>query len=181
MEREYDIFEQLPGGSPVWRGHASGLPNVRLKLQELAATTANECYAIHLATKEVVARLTVKAPGGAGSKRLIFQIAYDGKRATERAEILRLCGYEVVSVIGNEAAKVILSLPHHCDLFVIGQSAPEKNRKQMAAWLRDKYPGVRILALNSPGIRELAGADYNVESNGPKTWLRVVTGALGTA
>ncbi|HEV2304258.1 MAG TPA: hypothetical protein VGR93_01960 [Candidatus Acidoferrales bacterium] len=180
MDREYDLFEQLPNGSPVWRGHASGLPNVRLKLQELATTTAYECYAIHLPTKEVVARLNVKGPGGAGSKRLIFQIAYDGKRAAERAEILRLCGYEVVSVIGNEAAKVILSLPQHCDLFVIGQSAPEKNRKQIVAWLREKYPGVRILALNSPGIRELAGADYNVESNGPKTWLRVVTGALGT-
>lgn len=181
MEREYELFEQLPDGSPVWRDHASGLHSVRLKLQQIAQTTANECFAIYLPTKEVVARLNVRVPKGAVRKRLIFQIAYDSKQATERTEILRLCGYDVVSVIGNEAAKVILSMEQHCDLFIIGNGASEENRKELVAWIKSKYADVRILALNSPGIRELAGADFNVELNGPKTWLRLVTSTLGVA
>jgi len=178
VEREYELFEQLPDGSPVWRDHASGLYNVRLKLRRIAQTTQNECFAIYLPTKEVVARLNMR-PQGPDRKRLIFQIAYDSKQATERTDILRLCGYDVVSVIGNEAAKIILSMEQHCDLFIIGNGASEENRKDLVAWIKSKYPDVRILALNSPGIRELAGADYNVEANGPKTWLRLVTSTLG--
>lgn len=180
MDREYEIFEQLPDGSPIWRGHASGLPNVRLKLQELARTTANECFAMYLPTKEVVARLNVKSLR-AGEKRLIFQVSYDNKCAAERTQILRMCGYDVLSVIGNESAKMILSIPQHCDLFIVGHNAPEESRKEMAAWLKANYPSVRILALNSPGIKELAGADYNVKHNGPETWLPFVTRAFSAS
>ena len=178
MEREYELFEQLSDGAPIWRGHASGLHNVRAKLEEMARNTPNECFAIYLPTKEIVARLNVRARG-AGGKKVIFQIAYDEKQASERSEILRLCGYEVASVIGNEAAKVILGMQQHCDLFIIGNGGAEKGRKELVKWLRAKYPDVRILALNSPGIRELAGADFNVEVNGPRAWLRLVTNALG--
>jgi hypothetical protein len=96
-----------------------------------------------------------------------------------RTEVFRLHGYEVVSVIGNEAAKVVLSLPHHCDFFIVGHAAPEDARQEMVAWLRTKYPGVRILALNSPKIRELVGADYNVKLNGPEVWLPMIATALG--
>lgn len=179
MDREYELFEQLPDGSRIWRGHASGLRNVSLKLQEIAKNTANECFAIYLPTKEIVARLNVGASRGTPSKRIVFQIAYDTKQAASRTEILRLCGYEVVSVFGNEAAKIVLSMPQHCDLFIVGHAAPEESRKQMVAWLKKRYAGVRILAFNSPGIRELAGADYNVETNGSEKWVRLVTGALG--
>lgn len=178
MEREYELFEQLPDGAPIWRGHASGLHNVRAKLEEMARNTSNECFAIYLPTKEVVARVNVR-PRGAGGKKVVFQIAYDEKQATERSEILRLCGYEAVSVIGNEAAKLILGMPQNCDLFIIGNGGSEDGRKELVKWLRAKYSGIPILALNSPGIRELAGADFNVEANGPRAWLRLVTGALG--
>lgn len=178
MEREYEIFEQFPDGASVWRGHASGLHNVRAKLEEMARNTVNECFAIYLPTKEIVARLNGRERGATG-KKIIFQIAYDEKQASERREILKLCGYEVVSVIGNEAAKVILGMPQHCDLFIIGNGGHEKERKELVKWLRMNYSNVRILALNSPGIRELAGVDFNVEANGPRAWLRLVTSALG--
>ena len=78
---------------------------------------------------------------------------------------------------GNEAAKVILSLPQQCDVYR-GTDAPEETRKEMVVWLKAKYPGVRIVALNSPSIRELPGADYNIELNGPQTWLPVIDSAL---
>lgn len=89
--------------------------------------------------------------------------------------MLRLRGYEVVSVLGNEAAKVVLTLPHHCDLFIVGHAAPEESRKQMVSWLKTKFPGVRVLGLNPPRVRKLPGADYNVKLNGPKAccqWSR---------
>lgn len=179
MEREYELFELLVDGSLMWRDHASGMRDVRLKLQEIAKTTTHECFAMYLATKEIVARLNVGAARGVTGKPLIFQIGYDDRLATARAEILRLHGYEVVSVAGNEAAKVILSLPQRCDVFLVGHTAPEETRKEMVAWLKAKYPGIRIIALNSPTIRELPGADYNVKLNGPHTWLPVIDSALG--
>lgn len=181
MEREYELFELLADGSPMWRGHACGLQAVRLKLQEIARTTTNECFATYLPTKEIVARLNVGASRGINGKPLVFQIYYDDRLATARAEVLRLHGYEVVSVAGNEAAKVILSLPQRCDIFIVGHAAPEETRKEIVAWLKANYPGVRIIALNSPTIRELPGADYNIKLNGPQTWLPVIDSALGHA
>jgi len=56
MQREYDLFEQLPDGSPIWRGHVVGTQEVSLKLEEIARKTANECFAIHLPTQEIVRR-----------------------------------------------------------------------------------------------------------------------------
>jgi hypothetical protein len=104
MEREYELFEQLPDGSPIWRGHAFGLQSVCQSLQQIAKETTNECFAMYLPTKEIVARINVAAPRGVRRKPLVFQIAYDHGLATARSEVLRLHGYEVVSVIGNEAA-----------------------------------------------------------------------------
>lgn len=179
MEREYELFEQLPDGSTIWRACASGLPNVRLKLQEIARKTTNQCFAMYFPTKEIVARLNVPASRGAAVKPLVFQIAYDNRQATARTAALRLHGYEVVSVIGNEAAKIILGMHQRCDFFIVGHAAPDQTREEMVAWLKVKYPDVQILALNPPRIPELAGADYNVKLNGPETWLPVIASALG--
>ena len=61
MNREYDLFERLPDGSPLWRGYASGLAELTAKLREIAANTQNECFAMHLPTMEVVGRANVAA------------------------------------------------------------------------------------------------------------------------
>ena len=44
----------------MWREHVVGLLNAGEKLEEFASTTPNECYAIHLHTKEIEARVSVK-------------------------------------------------------------------------------------------------------------------------
>ena len=62
MDAEYDLFEKLADGTPVWRGSASGLRQCSDKLAEIARNTRNECFAIHLPTKEIVARLNVPEP-----------------------------------------------------------------------------------------------------------------------
>ena len=115
---------------------------------------------MHLPTKEVVARLNVRSSRGVGRKPVVFQVAYDSGRATAPTMVLRLQGYEVVSVIGNEAAKVVLSMPEQYDFFIVGHAAADQTREEMVSWLKAHYPGVRILALNPPKVSELAGADY---------------------
>jgi hypothetical protein len=180
VEREYDIFEQLPDGAPLWRGHASGLLNLRVKLIEVATTTNNQCFAMHIGTQEVVARLNARPLQISHGKRVVFQIAYDEALATARASLLRRFGYDVVTVIGNESAKTILSIPQHFDLFIIGHAAPENDRKGMVAWLKIYFPNTRVLALNPPNLPVLSGADYNVKLNGPEAWLSVVNTALSS-
>jgi len=109
----------------------------------------------------------------------VFQIGYDTGRAQARTKQLRLHGYEVVSVVGNEA-KLVLTLPQECDFFIVGHAAPEERRAEMVAWLKAKYPQIRILAVNGPQICELAGADFNVKLNGPEVWLPLIASIFQT-
>jgi hypothetical protein len=177
VERDYDLFEQFLDGFPVWRGHASGLLETRRKLEELTRRTSNECFAIHIPTREIVARVNVRS--SRGQKPVVFQITYAPELADTRTQVLRLHGYEVITVVGNDAAKVVLGMHQACDLFVVGHAAPEETRREMVEWLRTNYPGVRILALNPPSIPQLVGADYNLKINGPETLLPVLAKALG--
>jgi len=62
LNREYDIFERLPDGTDLWKDYVHGLEQARRKLQEFAAQSNNEHYAIHTPTKEIAARVNVKQP-----------------------------------------------------------------------------------------------------------------------
>ncbi len=106
----------------------------------------------------------------------IFQIAYTEQLRSERAELLRHLGYAVISVIGNESAKVLLSANPHNDLalFIVGHAASERTRKEMVDWLKEKYPKVKVLALNPPNS-QLPSADYNAIQNRPENWLPFVS------
>jgi hypothetical protein len=178
MQRDYDLFEQFPDGSPLWRDRAAGLAEVRRKLAEIAKRTANECFAIYLPTKEIVARVNVGGSVHKARKPLVAQIAYQSERAAERTNVLRTQGFEVVTVIGNEAAKLVLDLSEGWNVFVVGHAAPEEVREEMVAWLKNKFPSVPVLALNPPAVQDLSGADYNVKQNGPEAWLPTVIAAL---
>ena len=179
MDRDYDLFEEAPDGFPVWRETVSGLREARLHLFELSKTTKNECFALHLPTKEIVARVNLRT--ARGRRPLVFQITYDQDFAEARAKVFRLHGYEVDTVHGNEAAKILLRVPRDYDLFIIGHAAPEETRRDMAAWLKENYPRARIIALNSPQNAQLLGVDFNVKINGPETLLSVMATALRAA
>jgi hypothetical protein len=45
---DYDVFEELPDGSAVWRACVFGMGNVRLKFRELAKETGNKLFALDL-------------------------------------------------------------------------------------------------------------------------------------
>jgi hypothetical protein len=177
MERAYDLFEMIPDGGVIWRGHAQGLQNTRRKLEDLAKQTANEIIAVHLPDNITVARVNGTGSLRKSTKR-IFQIAYDEALLVTRAGVLRMLGYEVDSVIGDDAAKVVLGMGREYDLFMVGHNAPLQTRMEMVAWLKARHPNAKILALNPPGCEHLEGADYDARQNGPDTWMPKVTAAL---
>jgi len=57
MDHEFDLFEILPDGTPIWREVVSGREKAILKLRELSAETANEIRVMHLSTNTVVAAM----------------------------------------------------------------------------------------------------------------------------
>jgi len=176
MHRVYEIFEVLPNGSPRRLTVVTGLEFAKVVLQGLAKRTSNECFAADAKTRQVVMQLNV-APA---KLRRIFQIAYDGELGLRRAELLRSRGYGVISVIGNDAAKVLLSSIQHYDFFIVGHAAPEQTRREIVDWLKAQYPGIKILVLNPPD-QQVPAADYNVPLNGPETWLPIVFRQLASS
>lgn len=172
MYRTYEILEVMPDGSTVKRMVVHGVEFAKVTLEDLAKRTSNECIAADKRTHQVVAQMNV--PPAKRSLKRIFQIAYDEEAGLGTAELVRSRGYGVISVLSNEAAKVLLSSIRKYDLFLIGHGAPDECRSAMVAWLKEKYPGVKVLALNPPH-RPLPNADYNALASEPETWLCFVT------
>lgn len=172
MEREYDLFE-VSEGAPMWRGRASGLLEARAKLLEISHTARNECFAMHIPSKEIVARLNVRTKDG--RKPVIFQINYDYNTPVIAAEMVRLHGYEVDCIVGNQAAQVVLAVKHQCDLFIVGYAASATTSVEMIAWLKTKYPGVPIIALIPNGSPAVPGADFNADA---ETLLPLIATAM---
>jgi hypothetical protein len=50
---DYDIFEELPDGSAVWRACVFGIENVELKFRELAKESPNRIFAINLLDRSI--------------------------------------------------------------------------------------------------------------------------------
>jgi len=57
VNREYDLFEVTPDGSPLWREAVTGHENAVQRLRELSAKTTNEVRVIHLPTDTVIAAM----------------------------------------------------------------------------------------------------------------------------
>lgn len=175
MYRTYEILEVMPDGSTVKRIVVHGLEFARMSLEDLSRRTSNECIAADEKTHQVVAQMNI--PAAKRSLKRIFQIAYDEEAGLGTAELLRSHGYGVISVPSNEAAKVLLSSIQKYDLFIIGHTAPEKCRSEMADWLKTHYPNVKVLALNPPH-QPLLNADCNALASDPEGWLSFVTEQL---
>ena len=172
MYRVYEILEVMPDGSTIKRSVVSGLEFAKVALEALAKRTTNECLAADERTHQVVAQLNL--PPAKRALQRIFQIAYDEHAGLRTAELLRSRGYGVISVLSNDAARVLLSSIQKYDLFVVGRAAPEKSRHEMVDWLKANYPEVKILALN-PSQQPLPKADFNALESDSERWLMFVT------
>jgi len=67
--RDYDVFEEMPDGSTIWRGCVFGMANVELKLRELAKTTSNKLFALNLQDRSLPAVRPSKAPDKQQARR----------------------------------------------------------------------------------------------------------------
>ena len=179
MHRVYEIFEVLPNGSPQRVSVISGLDSAKARLTELANQTPNECFASDARTRQIVALMNVPPSKWRATKH-IFQITYDEQLGVRRAELLKSRGHSVMSVIGNEAAKLVLIPVQQYDFFIVGHSAAQETRQEMVFWLKAKYPRAKILALNPPN-QEILRADYNVLQNGPAIWLPIILKELANS
>jgi hypothetical protein len=169
----FDIFRIEPNGNMLLVGSAPTLKFAESRVQELMALSPSEFLILSHRTNN---RLLIKPPVAIRrtTRPVIFQIGYDNQLLIARAKLLESSGCEVVSVLGNEAAKIALSSTGHYDLFIVGHAADLKTRAEMADWLKVKYPDVPILALNGAEHQELDHANYNLVLNGPEEWLLVV-------
>lgn len=179
MYRVYEVIEVLPNGSRQTVTVVSGLEFAKAALEGLAKRTRHECLAVDAKTHQVVMQLNVESAKLQATKR-VFQVAYDEELALQSTQLLKSHGYIAMSVIGNEAAKVVLSSIQHYDLFIVGHAAPEETRREIVDWLRANYPRVKILALN-PLNQQVPNADYNVPQNAPEGWLAIISQELANS
>ncbi|MGB6481940.1 MAG: hypothetical protein WBE86_00480 [Candidatus Acidiferrales bacterium] len=63
MDRTYDLFGKLSGGSLLWKNKLTGLNEALARLQELGSSSSNEHFVMHLPSKAVVARVNAPAIG----------------------------------------------------------------------------------------------------------------------
>jgi hypothetical protein len=49
---EYDVFEEMPNGSSVWRVSVLGIQNVEVKLLEFTGDTNRKFYAVNFQNTE---------------------------------------------------------------------------------------------------------------------------------
>lgn len=149
---------------------APDMERAKARVKVLMVSSPGEYLIMNQKTGE---RVSVKPP----VKRILFQIGYDEKGLNARAELLRRFGHEVISVSGNESAKLALASYRNVDLFIVGHTATDQTRAEMVDWLKANYPKVKIVALNPSRDRQLAGADCNVILNDTDEWLSLLAAA----
>src|SRR5207245_10453432 len=113
------------------------------------------CVASSEQTQQVVSQMNV--PSAKRTIKRIFQISYDEAAGLRRTEVLRSRGYGVISVLGNEAAKVLLSSIQHYDLFIVGHAATEETRREIVDWLKANYQIGRASCRERVYISEQSG------------------------
>jgi hypothetical protein len=67
MDREYDIFERLPDASVRCLIRVHGTRHVPAVLERRGQQTTNECFAMNIRTREIVARVNDKVGRSANS------------------------------------------------------------------------------------------------------------------
>ena len=160
---QIDIFKEQPDGSLRWLAAAASMETAEARVKKLPPGT----YVI-LSDQGMARRISIQLP----AKQIVFQIGYDDDRGSAARETLfRSFGHEVVSVADNGAAKRALASISNVDVFILGHTAPEQTRKEMADWIKVNFPKAKIVALIPSAVPELWCADYNVPQRDWAAWV----------
>jgi hypothetical protein len=62
LNRDYDLFEILPDGAPIWKELVTGHDEALRKLRELAKRTTNEVRMMHVPTNTIIASMNAPKP-----------------------------------------------------------------------------------------------------------------------
>lgn len=161
MLQPLDIFRVESDGSLRWMASAVNVESAKAIAKKLGPSE-------YVIAGRDGKRISIKTP----PKQVVFQVGYgDEKGLKARTELFRSLGHEVISVAGNEAAKFALTSIPHVDVFIVGHTAPEQDRKEIVDWLKANFPQAKIVALIPSVSRELLGADYNVVQRDWAGWL----------
>lgn len=93
--------------------------------------------------------------------------------------MLRLSGYQVTSVLGNqEAMQFDDTTLAEVDLVVVGFSAPYSIREAIVHWFKTQHPRLPVLVMQSVAWEKFPEADAAVLSEEPTVWLEKVGSIL---
>ena len=107
----------------------------------------------------------------------VLQVGYYQTLLHTRQLMLEQDGYEVVSALGNEEAK-LLARSKHFDLIVVGFSAPLSDRRAIVQWLKQNVERTPVLVLQAHSSERCPEADLETLSEDPKVWLEAVRQAV---
>ena len=160
---QFDIFEVKPDSSLHWLAAEATMETAEARARRFAPGE----YLI-IADEHAPKRISVKSP----AKQIVFQISYDDERGSAAREALfRSFGHEVISVGNNNEARRAIASIANIDVFILGCSAFEPTRKEMAEWLKVNFPKARVVALIPSAIPQLLGAEYNVPQSDWAAWV----------
>jgi DNA-binding response OmpR family regulator len=106
----------------------------------------------------------------------ILSVSYDASLLATRRMLLEHRGYTVTSALGFTQAN------SHCgkagyDLFILGHSIPETDKKELIRTFRANCPAAPILSLERPG-EVVVASDYHASPDNPEKLLEIIDGIV---
>jgi hypothetical protein len=106
----------------------------------------------------------------------ILHIGYDSLLIGVREAVLERHGYNVVSILGNDAAMRIAN--DAADLIIVGNGGRLEERVEIVRWLSKKWPTVPILVMRVDEDERFPEATVEFVGNTPNEWIAAVERTL---
>lgn len=147
MDLEYDLFERMSDGSLSWKGFTKGLEDARLRLARLATETTNECFAVNVATGNVVDRANIPT----GEKEISYDLrilrgmavvlctGVEAVLLITRKLMLEKAGYIVVVAV-TKLAIIEACQQHAFHVAVVGQEDTPEKKNSVFSLIRRWLP-----------------------------------------
>lgn len=110
----------------------------------------------------------------------LLSIAFDPALLLSREVLLREAGYMATSVLGSEAGKAAASSDF--DIFMVGHTAPYRERVELVQWLKANFPATPVIALRRHMLEQaIPGADCGTDVDNPPEWLKAIDDCIAAS